>query len=149
MSHDELRFLLPSVSPLKRLFENQATATNSSLLYRESLITTAPRPLFTGNAVLRTRKGVDMDPIVKKEVLVRNNKDDKGIHVNRFIPSDLVIDDNDDDVSNTKTLDPFTFIGVELLHLLRFICVNAMVSCVARMIYSIYFCQKHTHDPTL
>jgi hypothetical protein len=37
----------------------------------------------------------------------------------------MINDDNDEGATN---LDPFTLVGVELLHLLRFICVNAMVS---------------------
>jgi SPX domain. len=55
---NELWFLLPSMTPgygkIGDCSKEQMT-TNSSLLFRESLETTAPRPLFTGDAVLRTK----------------------------------------------------------------------------------------------
>jgi SPX domain. len=101
---DELWFLLPSMTLGNRKIGTAAkegTVTNSSLLFRESLETTAPRPLFAGDAVLRTK----------------SNNNAKG-HFEA---------DDEDTTNQTQSLDPFTFIGVELLHLLRFICVNAMV----------------------
>ena len=115
---DELWFLLPSVTPGSRKImggpgDNTTLTSNSSLLFRESLETTAPRPLFRGDAILRTKNN-------------RNEQDKVGQSLGNS-SSNLETENEISDESGTKTLDPYTFIGVELLHLLRFICVNAMV----------------------
>jgi hypothetical protein len=123
---DELWFLLPSTNPGSRATgpsSKGGIVSNSSLLFRESLDTTAPRPLFTGDAVLRTKsssKGHSMGQTLGNSF---EGKDD-----NPFTPSNDLEADDEVSTNQTRSLDPFTFIGVELLHLLRFICVNAMVS---------------------
>ena len=118
---DDLWFLLPNISPRRGNDVN-----NSSLRLRETL-DTAPRPLFTGRAVLKSTQ--------KKNVPWQ-----KSGHGSWEKKEGLALDDNEErdnewsstmengDEEEGPTFDPYTLIGVELLHLLRFICVNAMVS---------------------
>lgn len=112
---DDLWFLLPNITP-----RTGNDVNNSSLRLRESLHT-APRPLFSGKAVLKS-------PGITNS-LRQENKD--GLEPTEETETEwsssplMINDDNDEGATN---LDPFTLVGVELLHLLRFICVNAMVS---------------------
>ena len=169
---DELSFLLPQISRVKAS-ASAATATadrgggkeNSSLQFRESL-DNAPRPMFTGKAILQrgfaseasftTAVGMaigigasssDTSGKWKHDsfgnyVKASNSNEQTidgsavgggmGMGMSMGLTSDEEVEMNDvnQDEENkpSPTLDPYTLIGVELLHLLRFICVNAMVS---------------------
>ena len=169
---DELSFLLPQISRVKAS-ASAATATadrgggkeNSSLQFRESL-DNAPRPMFTGKAILQrgfaseasftTAVGMaigigasssDTSGKWKHDsfgnyVKTSNSNEQTidgsavgggmGMGMSMGLTSDEEVEMNDvnQDEENkpSPTLDPYTLIGVELLHLLRFICVNAMVS---------------------
>jgi len=123
-----LWFLLPSIKPGGRKImtgagNNTALPSNSSLLFRESLDTTAPRPLFTGDAILSTKNKDRNEPDQVVQSLGNVIEQQGDI---QFLQSNLETERDESDESRIKSLDPYTFIGVELLHLLRFICVNAM-----------------------
>ena len=114
---DELAFLLPQIN--RRMTNNMS---NSSLRLRESL-DTAPRPMFTGKAVLQAKQSRPSSSPFKQNIYAKAN--DRA-------PAP-VPDGNgewaylkDDEESEMPALDPYTLVAVELLHLLRFICVNAM-----------------------
>ena len=197
---DELSFLLPQISRVKAS-ASAATADrgggkeNSSLQFRESL-DNAPRPMFTGKAILQrgfasetsftTAVGMaigigasssDASGKWKHDsfgnyVKASNSNEQTidgsavgggmgmGMGMSMGLTSDAEVEMNDvnQDEENkpSPTLDPYTLIGVELLHLLRFICVNAMVSSrytIHTYIHThtyIYICflVHFTHSPT-
>eukprot|EP00557_Chaetoceros_sp_GSL56_P005250 CAMPEP_0176505870 /NCGR_PEP_ID=MMETSP0200_2-20121128/16735_1 /TAXON_ID=947934 /ORGANISM="Chaetoceros sp., Strain GSL56" /LENGTH=1187 /DNA_ID=CAMNT_0017905473 /DNA_START=36 /DNA_END=3600 /DNA_ORIENTATION=+ len=141
---NELWFLLPTITPGRTTSTSSAsggstvTTTNSSLLFRESLETsTAPRPLFTGDAILRTKNGdsstkwrqpgsTTMNAALSisnggaEQEECEEGRDAEGAR------GGGTPHHHEGGEQCYDCLDPFTFIGVELLHLLRFICVNAM-----------------------
>ena len=112
---EELWFLLPNITP-----RTGKDVSNSSLRLREAL-DTDPRPLFTGKTVLRlSEKYSSRWEEEQTEAL------DDSPSPSTWSP---LIKRNVKGKSEEKpSMDPYTLIGVELLHLLRFICINAMVS---------------------
>jgi hypothetical protein len=121
---DELWFLLPSLthSTEEHIPGKGGAVTNSSLLFRESLETTAPRPLFTGDAVMKTKSNTKR----RNPLYAASSKSNVG-HEYEEDDTDEKVEMHEREAPH-NCLDPFTILGVELLHLLRFICVNAMVS---------------------
>ncbi len=116
---DELSFLLPQVS---RHISDKGD--NSSLRFRESL-DTAPRPLFTGKAVLQIKHADSTSPLNLDEFA--SNRNGYGATSNGVGNKEWMQHDEEKDDKKVPVLDPYTLVGVELLHLLRFICINAMV----------------------
>jgi len=118
---DDLWFLLPNISPRRG-----NDVSNSSLRLRESL-DTAPRPLFTGRAVLKSPQKKNA-PWKKSGHGSWEKKEGLALDDNEECDNEWSTPMENDDEEEGPTFDPYTLIGVELLHLLRFICVNAMVS---------------------
>lgn len=94
---------------------------NSSLRLRRSLAF-KPAPLFSGNAAFNYK-----DPFL----LLKSALDDSS--------------GQDKDASRRSILDPYTLIAVELLHVLRFVCINAMVSFFYNLLHRKIF-QAETYS---
>ncbi len=107
---EELSFLLPQMA-------NTMHEYNSSLRFRESLEIN-PRPMFTGAAVLKIKEYHNTR--VQAEEEVEEPWEEKYVIRGK------------EESSSKSNLDPYTMVAVELLHLLRFICVNAIVSLHSR-----------------
>jgi hypothetical protein len=108
---DELSFLLPQIS-------SQAADKDGLRGVSEKF----PRPMFAGKTVLELTERASS--ISNSLIASDMNRDGNG-HANDWENEDI---GNGKDSSSSVVLDPYSLVGVELLHLLRFICVNSMVS---------------------
>jgi len=106
---DDLAALLPK-------FKNKNVELNSSMLRQaESLKPSGPRPMFRGSGIFQSAE------IMGSKDETYYDSDDE------WVPIDNNSTNNDADVQEEEgNLGHYTILAVELLHLLRYICVNAM-----------------------
>ena len=103
---DELSFLLPQIS-----HQTRRNMNGSIPRPRESL-ETSPRPMFSGRAVFKPKyRGFE-----------------ESQHLDQPLETGEGLGPDPDSLVGSSPLDPYTAVGVELLHLLRYVCINAVVS---------------------
>jgi len=105
-SYQSMAFPLPTCT--RYLQGEKDKIVNSSLRLRDSL-NFKPKPLFTGHSVFNSKNPLE----------ISSKGSSFEIEEERATTTSS---------SSTTVLDPYTLIGVELLHILRFVCINAMVS---------------------
>lgn len=104
--YESMAFPLPTC---KRYLQGEKDKIlNSSLRLRDSL-KFQPKPLFTGESFFNNKNPLEISTT------------GPGLEIEEGRPTTPT------DRSSSVVLDPYTLIGVELLHILRFVCINAMV----------------------
>lgn len=129
---DDLSVLLPSITQLQGCSLN----LNSSVIDHRRL-KMGSHPMFKGSGIFRKRitkdDNISIDNNNGEHIRSRQSSDsenwvpltDEGIGLNRILADD---DISLDESCYDRNIDDFTIVAIEVLHLMRYICINAMVS---------------------